>query len=267
MGKSAKQTWEEGYRDFANTAKKCAAAKEVIPKPVLVLLKEGLGITKVVQIFGQALAKRDPQLVQKAFLALQKAIHAMAHPIDVAMNCDASETLHEAVMMFNAYPSRTQTAADEERTKLLEDLGKETKEEDVQLRLQIRKIMSSSSFAADWEQQKKAFSRETGESKPAEKKWGIRKGTGIEAALKDLDATCVKADPKAYGKAWGKFDQARQKYSKLLDDVIGKEKEDKDYVRACQQLKDLLKQINVRAEGLLTNLKNLEKQYPKQVFC
>ncbi len=267
MGKSAKETWATGYGEFANAVKKCAAAKEDIPKPVLVVLKECQGITKLVQIFDQVLTKQDLQLVQKAYLALQKAFHALPQPFGVAMSCGPSDTLLNALQGLWTYVDKTEKAAEEDRKTLLDKLGKEAKDEEAQLRLEIRKIMSSSSFAADWEQEKKAFSRETGESKPAEKKWGIRKGTGIEAALKDLDAACVKADPKAYGKAWGKYAQARQKYAKLLDDVIAKEKGDPDYVDACKRLKSLLKQINGRAEGLLTKLTNLEEQYPKQVFC
>lgn len=73
------------------------------------------------------------------------------------------------------------------------------------------------SFLAKWKTVKKNFEKETGHKKPSEKFLGIfNKPSGMEAALKAVDAALTKKDPTAAAEAHEEFAATKATYWELV---------------------------------------------------
>jgi hypothetical protein len=79
-------------------------------------------------------------------------------------------------------------------------------------------------FVAYWQTAKKAFQKSTKSPKPSDTFLWFRRGVGVEAALKKLDAAAPKAftseaNHARYDRAWNEFDTAFQAYEAVLKQV------------------------------------------------
>lgn len=120
--------------------------------------------------------------------------------------------------------------------------------------------MTFGKWLEEWQDTKSDFENATDRKKPAKHFLGVfRKSSGVEKALKQLDAAYMavrkettKKSVAGFGKAIKNFEKVKNRYIKQLESALKKEGDaDSAYAKGLKILKQDLKAIAATAEGQL----------------
>lgn len=253
MPTSLLDTFKNAKKKFDAETKNDKAASKLVAAA-----KKSSGVEKAATACDVAVKKKDAAAFASALADIENACKIYAGSVSLEMvKLEKAKTLsddtQDATVTMLAIV-KTLAADAQSRAPASDQDGKQ---------------MKQSSFLGDWKEAKKNFEAMTGKKKPSTTFLGsFRKSSGIESAVKALDAATRKSSVEDLEKAIKDYKKAASDYGKTVANAakvsvketdmpvdLSESAEAPDYKKWVEQLLRMLNQIRSEAEKILADAK------------